>query len=163
MKNKTLMAAAATTLAVGTLGVVGALGITQAYAQEVEDGEAPLIIQNLADAFGVSEDAVKEVFEATREERQDNRLDELVEDGTLTQEQRDALEAKQDEHRDQMKEIKDSDMTDEEKKEAIESLRDEMETWMEEQGIDIDDIRPERSEGGKGMRGGMGGPRGEMF
>ena len=156
MKNKTLMVAAATILAVGTLGVIGALGITQAYAQESENGESPLIIQNLAKAFGVSEDEVETVFEETREQKKDEHLDSLVENGTLTQEQRDALEAKQEEMHSQREEIMNSSMTAEERREAMKTLQDNMESWAEEQGIDLSEFRPERGSGGRGIHREMG-------
>ena len=151
MKNKSLMIAAATTMAVATLGVVGAVGVSQVYAQDATDGTAPLIIQNLAKTFGVSEDEVKTVFDNTRDQRQDEHLDELVADGTLTQEQRDALEAKQEEMQTKREEIFNSSMTAEERRTAMQDLHDEMQTWAEDQGIDLPEMGPRG-----GIRGGMG-------
>lgn len=167
------MIAAATTIAATTLGVVGAFGISHAYAQDAKDGTAPLIVQNLAKAFGVSEDEVQTIFENTREQRKDEHLDALVEDGTLTQEQRDTLEAKQEEMQTKRKEIMDQSMTAKERHEALQDLHDEFETWAEEQGIDLSEIGPGfggklgRGPRGGGMMGGsgdeMGGPGGGMF
>jgi len=134
--NTKYIAAAVTTGVVLVGG--GVLGVGAVAAQsEGDTNEYPLIIQNIAEAFGVGEEEVKTVFDDTREEKADARLDELVEEGELTQEQRDLLEAKHDEIHSQMEEIKDSDMTDEEKREAMKALHEEMRDWAEENGIEL--------------------------
>lgn len=151
MKKSTLMAISATTLGVTTLAVVGLLGFSQVSAEEIASNTTrgpQLLIENLASKFGVSEDEVKEVFEATKEAHRDQKLDSLVEDGTLTQEQRDSLEAKIEEMKERKQEIMNTSMTAEERRTAMEELRSEMKEWAEENGIEL----PEKGRRDYGMR-----------
>lgn len=124
-----LLGAGTLTLATGGL-VAGAV-----YAQTT--GTYPSIVQKIADTFNLDPSAVQNVFSQAHEEKQDERLDQLVTDGKLTQAQRDQLEVKQDEMHNKMGEIRDSDKTEDEKRTAIKAIHDEFKDWLEENNIDL--------------------------
>lgn len=156
--NKNLLAAGiVTTVAAGSL-----IGTGMASAQSSDGADS--IIDKIATRFNLDKSEVETTFSEHREERQVERqekhtehLASLVIDGTLTQAQADALTAKHTELREARDALKDQDLTREEMHEAMETAREEMKTWAEEQGIDLDAIRPEG--GHKGGR--HHGPRGE--
>ena len=93
------------------------------------------------------------VFEEVREERKDARLDRLVEDGTLTEEQRSLLEAKMDEVHEEIEALKSEELTTEERRAEMRSIRDEMRAWAEENGITLPELH--RGRFGKGHGRGM--------
>ena len=119
------------------------------------------VVDRLSTSLNVPAEDVEAVFEELKAERQaereaarEERLQGLIDDGTLTQEQVDQLNEFAADRQELKKSLRDSDLTQEEKKEAFEELKAEVEAWADEQGLDLDDIRPER-EGRK--RGGFGG------
>ena len=84
-----------------------------------------------------------------REARGAQHLAELVEDGTLTQAQADAIK----EFREENKPTTDpSELSEEERKTQREEMREAFETFAQENGIDVDDIKPPHAKGG-GQRG----------
>lgn len=89
-----------------------------------------------------------------RQEQRTERLQTLVANGTLSEDQRVALEAKHEEMHAKRDELKNQDLSREEMREKMQSSRDEFKTWATGQGIDLDAIHPE---GGPGQehRGGM--------
>lgn len=159
MKNsKTAIYAAAGVSALALVGVLGTLGVSQVLAQS-EDGEYPLIIQNLAEKFGVNESEVQAVFEDTREEHRDARLDAAVEDGTITEAQKAAITEMQDKMHTQIEAIRaNDDLSDTEKREQMRAIHDEFRDWAEANGIELEDLRPEGMGQGRGGR--MGGGEG---
>lgn len=148
--HKTLGIVAVSVLVFGAVGMVG---LTQVSAQSESDTYPP-IIQNLAEKFGLKETEVHEVFEANREQRHDDRMSALIEDGTLTQEQADLLDAKHEELREKRQELWGQSQTMEERHEAMQAFRDEMQTWAEENDIPFDEIRGQ--ERGQSRIGGFG-------
>lgn len=148
MKKKFLVAAGGSTLVLGGLvtGLVAAPLIGKTYADEASD--YPPIIKNLAEHFGSEPTEVLEVFEATKEEHREDRMDDLVADGIITEAQKDLIMEHQEETRAKKEEIFNSEMTVEERREAMQELRSELETWAEENNI------PEEA-----LRKGKGGPR----
>jgi len=105
-----------------TVGSVSAQGEGRPFHQQM--------IERFADRFGLNQSEVEGFMMEMHDERQANRqanhqkhLDELVADGTLTEEQRQSLEAKYQE------------MT-----QDREGHHQEMEDWAEEQGIDLSKV-----------------------
>lgn len=147
-------------IAAAALAVVGAgaLGIGTTFAAESTDGRTnrlDTIVSAIAERFSLDEDDVRAVFEeqrataeAAHEARADEHLADLVEDGTLTQEQADALREKREALHTLMESLKDA--TPEERKEAMDAQRDEMHAWAEEQGIDLKEVMPRPHHGPRG-------------
>jgi hypothetical protein len=133
MKIKYLLIPAA---AIGIISAGTLIGANAAQAEDMAD-EPPPIVQRIAEAFGLDQNEVAAVFEEERQERHQEHLDNLVEDGVITEEQRTLLEEKQEEMRAEREAIRDADLTSEERHDAMEELRNEMETWAEENGIDL--------------------------
>jgi len=135
MKKRITLALAATVL----IGAVG-YGATVAFAQSKEGSTHPMI-QAFAQRFGLNEDEVKEVFDevhadqfALIRESKEEGLNQAVEDGVITEEQKQALLDKF-----------------EEKKEHKGDHKVEMQTWFEEQGIDPEALREYWGYGHKGF------------
>lgn len=155
-KKQMLALGAVSVISTGIIGAGGLLGITKVAAQD-STGDYPLIIQNLVDRFGLNADDVETVFEETRDQRQSEYLNQYVEDGTITEDQKTQILAKHEEHRAAMDEINDQSLTVEERRAALQALHDEMESWAEENGIPTEVLRP-----GRGGMGGFGEGREEM-
>jgi hypothetical protein len=118
--------------AIALLGAVG-YGATVAVARANEDSNHPMI-QTLAERFGLNEEEVKEVFDeihsdrfAQMQESKESRLQDAVDDGVITEEQKQALLEK---HLSLW----------EERKQEREQHRQEMDAWFEEQGINHEDL-----------------------
>lgn len=112
-------------------------------------GDNQTLVERLADRFSVSESEVQEVFDEFREEKQtehkaehDEHLTSLVEDGTLSEEQRQELEAFHQERKALREELRTQNLSREEMREAMEGLRDEVEAWAESKGIELENLRP---------------------
>ncbi|MCA9369399.1 MAG: hypothetical protein H6773_03870 [Pseudomonadales bacterium] len=142
-------------LAIAGLLTVGAFSASTVQAMEAERG-LPLAMR-IAERFGLNESDVEEVFSQYRVERQvaaqerfEEHLASLVEDGTLTQEQSDAIIQKHEEMRADHEALMNA--TPEERDAYREQHRAEMKAWAEEQGIDTSEIMP---------AGGPVGPKGE--
>ena len=137
-------------IAVGILAVAGALwlGIGQAKA----DSNMPAMTEQLSEKLGVDQSKVESAMQEIRTEHQaeekaarDAKLDQAVEDGVLTEDQKTTLIQKRDQMREQMQQ-----------------QRQEMQQWMKDQNIDADKLHQYQS-GGAGMgRGGHMGGYGDM-
>jgi ABC-type phosphate transport system auxiliary subunit len=138
-------------------------GASVASAHGQVDGDT--LVEKLATKFHVKTEDVQAVFdenraehEANREKEREARLAQLVIDGKLTEDQKNALiakhqemEAKRDTMRDSLK-----DATPEERKTAMEQHRAEMDQWFKDQGIDRSILHPAgdgRMDGGRGGHG----------
>lgn len=126
-----------------TLGLVGlvASGVVGANAIKADsfDSSSP-IVQRLVERFGLNEDEVVSTFEELRSEHKETmqqskeeRLNQAVTDGVITEEQKQTLQGRW-----------------EEKKAEHQRRREESEAWYEEQGIDTEALR---TYGGFGMKG----------
>ena len=121
-------------------------------------------ISTYAEENNVSESEAQTFFEEKKAERQAERSEKraeriagLVEAGTLTQTQADELTALKDGFKAEAETLKESGAEREDIKAAMEENRAEVEAWADAQGINLDDIKPERGEGDhKGHRGGHG-------
>ena len=142
-----------TTAGVGAAIIAGSmLAVNAANAHgNIADSEAR--VSEFAERFDLNEDEVKSYFEEKREQRQNEReeqhaehLSSLVADGSITQQQADALSAKKDEMRDAREALHGQDLTKEEMHERMQQAREDFNTWADEQGIDLDSIRPERAD-----------------
>lgn len=147
--------------ALSLLGV-GFAATASAHSSADDTGFA----ERIAAKFNLNKDEVQTFLkeehtarEAEREAKHAERLAQLVTDGKLTQAQADALTAKHAE----MKASREAEMEEmrnlsqEERRAKMEAKRTEMDTWLKEQGIDPEVLRPT-----DGMRGGKGfghGPR----
>lgn len=154
--SKSLVSAGVlTAVAVGSLAGVGAVN---AFDTNQQDG----LIDRIATDTGVdrakiaaSFDAYHEEMHAKIEEKRSAHLQELVDNGTITAEQKTAIEAKHDEMETQRESWKDQNLTRAEMRDKMEAARQEFETWADEQGIDLEVLRLEGM-GGHGFR--HGGP-----
>jgi hypothetical protein len=153
---------------VGTVGIAGltTAGIVSAEQSESSDRSSSLI-DKIASTFNLDKAKVQEVFDTEREEREAKhneqraeRLQQLVNDGTITAAQKSAIESKIKEIKAERTANKDTvkGMTLEERKSLMQEKRDELESWAKEQGIDLSELRG--IFGGHSRNGGHGGPRG---
>lgn len=134
MKKKIVLPAflALAVLAVGIL----ATGVS---AQDTSD--YPPLVQRIANRFSINAGDVQEVFDEERDERHAeafarfaDRLDELVSDGKLTEDQKEAMMDKHAEMHDAMEEYRS--LSVEERREKMQTLHEEHQNWLEEQGIE---------------------------
>ena len=162
MKIKPVLVAAAATVAVGGATLLGG---SMVHAQSASNGDG--IIDKIATRFNLNRDEVKQVFDEVHQEHEaemktkmSEYLQSKVDDGTITADQKAAIEAKQAEMQTKREALRDQDLTPEQRRDAMKTMMDEMKTWAEQQGIDISTLMPQ---GGPG-RGhhGMGMGHGEM-
>jgi hypothetical protein len=131
------------TLGLAALIGVGTLGVKAVSAQ---DGGYPPFVQSLAEKFGLNQDEVKTFFDEQMEVRhnqmmqaKEERLDQAVADGVITEEQKQALLNKWEELR-----------------QKHEAEREELQAWFEENGIDQEALRDYWGFGPRGMHPHMG-------
>lgn len=127
-----------------TLGIMlSAAGYSA--SKVLADSQNPMhdtLVTRLAEKFNLNESEVEAVFTAVRDEKmaemeqkREDGLNEAVGDGVITEDQKNAILSKMQEHKDQMHQD-----------------RNEMHTWFSEQGIDETKLHE--------YLGGFGGPRG---
>jgi len=145
-----------TALIVGVIMVV-LLSVSYASAQE---STYPPIVQRLAQKFNLNESDIQAVFDEERDERfaeiqarWQERLDDLVSEGKITEEQKKAIIAKHEEIHNKMIETKDMDPED--RRETMQALRDDFKKWAEEQGIDTTFLGPFAKGYGMGFKKGF--------
>lgn len=127
-------------LALSALVLAGLVGVKTIQAEG--NGNYPPLIQKLVERFNLDANEVQEVFDEVREERHqemqarmEERLNQAVEEGKITEEQKEAILAKKAEMQARGEELKD--LSPEERKEAMEEHREEMKAWLEENGLDL--------------------------
>lgn len=154
----------------GTLGIatLTGVGIANAETGTSSSSNDPMssLVEKISSTFNLDKTKVQELFdqdrsdrEAEREEQQAERLQALVDDGTITSAQKTAIESKIKEMKTEREADKDSmsELTDEERKAKMDEMRTDLESWAKEQGIDLSDLKGVL--GGPGGHG--GGPRAE--
>lgn len=121
LKKKTLV----TLLTLGVLLSSGAFGANAILADE-ESNPHKTLVTRIAQKFNLKEDEVQAVFDAVRDEKfeemkktREDKLSQAVSDGVITEEQKQALLQKMDEHLEDRK-----------------THKEEMQKWFDEQGID---------------------------
>lgn len=145
----------------GTVGFTSIAGVSIASAETTTSGSSdPMssLVQKLATKFNLDKDEVQKVFDenktahqAEREQKIAERLQKLVDAGTITTTQKTAIENKLKELRQEHKADRETmkDLNDSERQSKIDEKRSELESWAKEQGIDLSKI--------KGIFGGPGG------
>ncbi len=145
-KRSALIAAAVTT--VGVASFAGA-GLVSADALQGSATHQSLV-DKIADKFHLNRSEVQAVFDENRVEHQDerqarvqDRLDALVKDGTITQSQKTAIEAKlvslqqeRESSRGKMQE-----MSADERRQHMQQQRADLEAWANDQGLNLRELR----------------------
>lgn len=140
MKNKIIL-----TLFILTLAGLMVFGAANANAQDLK-GPYQSIIQKLVQKFGLKESDVQTVFNEARQERQsqmqakfEERLNQLVKDGKITEAQKQAILAKHKELQEKKQQEVQSwqNMTPEQRRQAKEVQKQELESWAKQNGIDL--------------------------
>lgn len=152
--SKSMLAAGAVT----TVAVASLAGIGTASAHQGNNGNGDSIVDRLSTTFGLNREEVQTVFDEQKSERQEMRrenreknLQGLVDSGVISEDQKNALDAKNEERKAAMKELKSQDLTKEEMRTQMNELRSEFKAWASEQGINLDNIHPEGHEKGDRM------------
>ncbi len=137
----------------GLMISVGAYGVANA-----EESRLP-IVERLAERFDLDVNEVQEFFSEFKKERTiehkvkgEGKLDQLVEDGVITEEQKQALLERKEEIKEQREGLKS--LSPEERREAMNQAHEEMKAWMKENGIDLGEFgkgeaRPPKKRMGK--------------
>lgn len=127
------------TLGLSALIGVGVLGISAVQADDAEG--LPPFLQGFVERFNLNDEEVKTYFEEQKQDKlklmqqtKDERLNQAVSDGVITEEQKQAFLDKWGE-----------------KKAHREQHRAEMQTWFEEQGIDVQALHDYGGFGHKGF------------
>jgi hypothetical protein len=149
-------------LVTATVGGVTLAGVSVAHADTANTARNSLV-DKIAAKFNLNRDEVQQVFDENKEEHHQQmrenvseRLQAKVDDGTITAEQKTALEAKLVELDTKRQALKDQNLTREQKREQMKTLRDEFEAWAKEQGISLRDVMPMMGHGGRGGHHGRG-------
>ncbi len=118
----------------------GAYGLSKVDAAETNN--LPPFVQGLAQRFGLNQDEVQnymneqmETRHAEMEQRHEEHLDRLVDDGVITPDQKDMLEAKHEEMETAREEYRS--LPPMERRDAMHELRDEMHQWAQDNGINL--------------------------
>lgn len=153
MKLKTTILAGAAVLTVGVASVVGVSSVS------AQSANGDTLIDRIATRFNLNRENVSGVFNEVREERQTerqaeatNRLQQKVDEGTITSDQKTLIENKHEEWKTQREALRNQDLSWEDRHEAMEQIREEMVKWAEENGVE--DVLPMHE--GMGNMGGMG-------
>ena len=138
------------------VGAIFGMALVAVAAEDIDD--YPPIIQALAERFNLNADDVKEVFDEQHEVRKEEmlkskeeRLDEAVEEGQLTEKQKDELLERQEEMNAKMAELKD--LPPQERFEAMKEIKEDFQAWLEESGIDLKGVYGGFGKGHFGKRG----------
>ena len=137
-------------IAIALLGIA-LLGTQYASADDVSNPQNTLV-QKIASKFGLNQDEVQKVFDEARDEHQaemqkkhEERLNQLVTDGKITEAQKTLLlnkhkelQAEREQNRDEWQNL-----TPEEKRSQMETRRTELETWAKENGINVENFHGE--------------------
>ena len=124
-----------------TAGIACTAEIDAQPNEEIDSGY-PLLVERFAERFDLDPDEVMEFLEelkeeriASTEEKFEERLDELVEDEKITEDQKDAILEKKGELAEFKEELKD--MTLAEAKEAIKDMHEDLKEWAEENDLEL--------------------------
>lgn len=141
MNKKTL----AIVLALGVITSIGYFGGSYVLAENNSPMHASLV-SKIAQRFNLKESEVEAVFESVRDERQEEmkqqrgeKLSQAVKDGVITEDQKNALLSKMEEHEEERSEE-----------------REAMQKWFSDNGIDETKLRDYLRPEGKGMGDGRG-------
>ena len=152
MKKKTIVILSVALSVVLVAGVLGT-GIVLAASNSFY----PPIVEKLAEKLNVSNSDVNTAFDEVHQEKRqeaqerfEQQLDQAVEDGKITKEQKEVLLKKNTEIQEQQEEVME--------------LKQDLKNWADENDVDLRNVMGKGSKGGlKGHRGGPGGPGGGCF
>lgn len=146
------------------LGAVAVLGLSsflfvQTVSAEENLDDYPPMIQRMAEAFGLNPDEVQLELQDLREEKHDDRMATLIEDGELTEEQVAAIEENHDAMRAELEAIKaDEDLSFEEQRDAMRDVHIEYREEAQDLGLPCGDFEGMKGDGtGEGFGMKMGG------
>jgi Spy/CpxP family protein refolding chaperone len=132
--TKHVLAAAA---AVAVLGAGSLVAVNAASADET----GSTLVDRIAERFSLNHDEVQVVFDEFRDEKQaemqqkmDERLQQAVDEGKLTEEQKAAILQHREDERAFFESLKG--MSEDERKEALKQHAEEVKQWAEENGIE---------------------------
>jgi hypothetical protein len=166
MKRQYLVPVIALGLAsAATLGIMGAQAQTQPTTSPRQT-----LVKKIAEKFNLKESDVQTVFDENRTEKIavvkkaiESKLDQAVKDGKITEAQKQAIIAKQDElaKQHEANHEKLHAMTPEERKTAMDAKKAELEKWAKDNNIDVQNLKgiiggPFGLKHGGKMRGGHG-------
>ena len=160
MKTKTIKIALIliTSLALLSIGGVACVSEINAQTNEETEGEYPSLVEKFAERFNLDPDEILDFFDelkderiADAEERFEERLDELVEDEKITEDQKEAMLDKKEE----LKTFKEGleDMTISEAREAMKDIHEELKDWAEENDISLRNFFPKDEAHTFGLKG----------
>jgi hypothetical protein len=137
--KKSLMVAGA----VASIGLASAVVVPGLASAETDGSAKTSLVDKLTKKFNLNKDEVKEVFEehhaekeALHKQKLEERLDQAVKDGKLTEEQKSKILAKMEElkaNRPDKEELKDKSA--EERRQLMQQHHDELKKWAEEHDI----------------------------
>lgn len=150
-KNKLLILGTGVVVSASALGIVA----VPTFAQDSET--YPPMVETLSEKFNLDKAEVQKVFVEERNTRHTERLNGLVEDGSITEEQKAVIEKHHEEMMAKREALLAEGKTRTEMHELMQTEREEFQKWLDEQGIELP-MKGPRGEGmGQGGRGnGMG-------
>lgn len=139
------------TVSVIAIAVVGAglFGVSHVSAQDADSHDT--LVQKIAQKFNLNQEEVKAVFDEHRTERvkikhekMDERLNQLVSEGEITEEQKVLIQNKLNEQHAKLKANMESlkDVSREERREAFQKEHEALRAWAMENNIDLSLVRP---------------------
>lgn len=149
------------------MGLASLAGVTAVSAQSNSSGQTG-IIDALSSKFKLDKNEVKQVFEQQHKEREaehekklSERLQKLVDNGTITQDQKVAIESKLKELKSEHEANKDKmeELTKEQRRAKHDEKKAELEAWAEDKNLDLTKLKGVFMGGPDGRRG--PGPMGE--
>ncbi|GAB6275395.1 MAG: hypothetical protein STSR0004_22620 [Peptococcaceae bacterium] len=121
--------------------LLGAYGLSAIAAETQTDYNFPPVIQKLVEKFNLDPAEVNGVLQEDRKEREakreamiEERLDQEVKEGTITEKQKEAILAKMKEMQEKLEVLKG--LSPEERHEAMQQLREDTTAWAKENSID---------------------------
>lgn len=128
-----------TILLAGALAV-GTIGINSVSAQD--SSSYPPVVQKLAERFGLSQTDVQEVFDEARADHHaqmlanfEDRLNQAVSDGKITEDQKQLILDKHEEIQAKMDELQSLDPQN--RREQMQAYHEELQNWAEDNNIDL--------------------------
>lgn len=141
-----------------TMGVIYAA--PSMVSAQVSDSSIPPLAQRIAERFKLNPEEVQQVFSeykdemhAEHEARMLDKFDQLVSEGKITEDQRNAIVDKLTTLREEHDSQAWQSLSKEERRKKMESKHEELKAWAEAQGIELDVIMPKVMMHHKGPRG----------
>lgn len=149
MKSRNLILAAAAATVISGASIAGASTVS------AQSDQGDSLIDRVSNTFNLDRSEVQSVFDTAKEDRMAEReaareafLLSKVDEGVITTEQKTLLEDKFAEIKEAKSALKDSDLTKEEMKEQFASTKEDLQAWADENGIDLEAVRPDKDDRG---------------